>query len=514
MIVEPALRCSQRSVRLASLLLLAITLAGRNSRADQDAAPAVSVGSKSFNESVLLGEMATRLIRSSGVAAEHQQALGGTRILWNALLAGDIDVYPEYTGTLRYEILADRTLPHDGALARALAEQGVRMTKPLGFNNAYALGMLAGAARQLGIVTVTDLQRHPRLRFGFTNEFMEREDGWPGLRRHYALPQTNVRGLDHDLAYRGLISRSIDVTDLYATDAEIRRYGLRTLEDDLDYFPDYHAVLVYRADLETRHPDAVAALRKLEGTLNGPTMIALNERVKLDRESEAAVAAEFLEQILPIRTPVEREAMLDRIALRTREHLVLVALSLAPAITLAIPLGIFASRRKRMGQVLLAAVGMVQTIPSLAMLVFMIPLVGIGTLPALAALFLYSLLPIVRNTQAGLAAIDPTLLECSDAMGLPRGARLRRIELPLAMRSILAGIKTSAVINIGTATLGALIGAGGYGQPILTGIRLDDFALILEGALPAALLALLTQAAFEGIERLATPRGLRSTARR
>jgi osmoprotectant transport system permease protein len=139
----------------------------------------------------------------------------------------------------------------------------------------------------------------------------------------------------------------------------------------------------------------------------------------------------------------------------------------------------------------------------------MIPLLGIGGPPAIAALFLYSLLPIIRNTHAGLTNIAPELIESADALGLTPGQRLRLIELSLAGRTILAGIKTSAVINIGTATLGALIGAGGYGQPILTGIRLDDTALILQGAIPAALLALAAQGTFELVERAVVPRGLR-----
>ena len=134
---------------------------------------------------------------------------------------------------------------------------------------------------------------------------------------------------------------------------------------------------------------------------------------------------------------------------------------------------------------------------------------GIGGPPAVVALFLYSLLPIVRNTCTALTEIPPPLREAALALGLPSTARLRYIELPMAMPSILAGIKTSAVINVGAATLGALIGAGGYGQPILTGIRLDDTGLILEGAIPAAGLALLVQGFFDLIERIAVPKGLR-----
>jgi osmoprotectant transport system permease protein len=166
-------------------------------------------------------------------------------------------------------------------------------------------------------------------------------------------------------------------------------------------------------------------------------------------------------------------------------------------------------KRRRIGQAVLGIAGVLQTIPSLALLVFMIPLLGIGAAPAIVALFLYSLLPIIRNTAAGLAGIPPSIVESAEALGLPAGARLRVVELPMASRSILAGIKTSAVLNVGTATLGALIGAGGYGQPILTGIRLDHVGLILEGAVPAALLALAVQGLFEGLERWVVPEGLR-----
>jgi osmoprotectant transport system permease protein len=179
------------------------------------------------------------------------------------------------------------------------------------------------------------------------------------------------------------------------------------------------------------------------------------------------------------------------------------------ALLVAIPLGIFAAKFRAIGQVVLAVAGLIQTIPTLALLVFMIPLFGIGSKPAIFALFLYSLLPIVRNTYAGLGDIPPAIRESAAALGLPPGARLRRVELPMASRAILAGIKTSAVINVGTATLGALIGAGGYGQPILTGIRLDNISLILQGAVPAAVLALVVQGLFELLERVLVPKGLR-----
>ncbi|MFY0583520.1 glycine betaine ABC transporter substrate-binding protein [Cystobacter fuscus] len=472
--------------------------------------PTVRVGSKKFTESVILGDMATQLARSTGARVEHRRELGGTQVLWQALRRGDIDVYPEYTGTLRQELFAGRALPNDEALREALAAEGVRLGVFLGFNDTYALGMKEEEAARLNIRTLSDLRQHPELRLAFSNEFMDRADGWPSLRARYALPQTEVRGLDHDPAYRGLESGALQVTDLYSTDAEIAYYGLRVLEDDLHHFPAYDAVLLYRAELAERAPQVVAALERLEGRVSASEMVALNASAKLQRVPERQVAATFLERELGLAVTVRGESVLRSVWGHTREHLFLVGLSLLGAIAVAVPLGVLVARRPRLGRGVLALAGIIQTVPSLALLVFMIPLLGIGARPAIVALFLYSLLPIIRNTAAGLVGIPPEVRESAEALGLPPGARLRLVELPMAAPSILAGIQTSAVINVGTATLGALIGAGGYGQPILTGIRLDDTSLILQGAVPAAGLALLVSGLFGLVERVVVPRGLRS----
>jgi osmoprotectant transport system permease protein len=474
--------------------------------------PALRVGSKAFTEGVILGEIATQTLREAGFEAVHRRELGGTRFLWEALRAGEIDVYPEYTGTLREEILGGaraagpRAAAGEEELRRALARHGVGMSRSLGFDDTYALGVPAATAERLGLRTISDLRRHPALRLGFSHEFLDRPDGWPGLAARYRLPQREVRGLAHDLAYRALAAGELDATDLYSTDAEIRQLGLRVLEDDLRFFPEYQAVWLWRTGLPTR---AVEALRRLEGRIDEGAMIAMNHRAKLVRVPEARVAAAFLVTAgLGAREPAVETAT-ARLLRHTREHLALVAVSLLAAIVVAIPLGILAARRPAVGQLVLGGAGVLQTVPSLALLVFMIPLLGIGAAPAVAALFLYSLLPIVRNTASGLTDLPLALRESALALGLPPAARLRWIELPMASRSILAGIKTAAVINVGTATLGALVGAGGYGQPILTGIRLDDTGLILQGAVPAAVLALLVQGLFDLAERVVVPRGLR-----
>jgi osmoprotectant transport system permease protein len=494
---------------LASLLLVLPWLGACGAPEPVDAAPEVRVGSKKFTESVILGEMVVRLARASGAHAVHRRELGGTTVLWEALKRGELDVYPEYTGTLRQELFASRGLRNDAELRKVLAEEGLGMSQPLGFNNTYALGMKEAEAERLGIRRISDLRAHPELRFGFSNEFMDRADGWPALRDRYQLPQREVRGLDHDLAYRGLESAAIQVTDLYSTDAEIAAYGLRVLEDDLRHFPEYDAVLLYREDWAKRSPRVLETVLKLEGLLSEREMVLLNARARLERVPEAQVASEFLTRKLGIEPEVRTDSLGARVWRRTREHLFLVLVSLLGAVVVAVPLGVLAAKRARVGRVVLGLAGIIQTVPSLALLVVMIPLLGIGSRPAIVALFLYGLLPIVRNTAAGLVGIPADIRESAEALGLPPGARLWRIELPLASPSILAGIQTAAVINVGTATLGALIGAGGYGQPILTGIRLDDTGLILEGAVPAALLALAVSAVFELLERLMVPRGLR-----
>jgi osmoprotectant transport system permease protein len=473
-------------------------------------APEVRIGSKQQPESEILAEMATLLVGSAGARAEHRRSLGGTRILWNALLKGEIDVYPEYTGTISAEILAGSGVRDLEAIRTALTERGIRMSLPLGFNDTYAIGMRKDVAARLGLSKISDLRAHPNLRLGFSSEFMNRADGWPGLRQRYRLSQQDVRGLNHDLAYEGLRSGTLDATDLYSTDPKIRRHDLQVLVDDLNYFPAYQAVFLYRSDLQERAPAAVAAILKLEDRISESAMIDMNARVEEDKEPESQVAADFLFQKLNLRVQPRIETQLGELWRHTREHVYLAGTSLAAAIVLAVPFGILASRWPIAGQGMLAATGIIQTIPSMALLVFMIPLLGLGAKPAIAALFLYSLLPIAQNTYTGLQGIPVQIRESAAALGLPPAARLRLVELPLAASTILAGIKTAAVINVGTATLGGYIGAGGYGQVIFDGIPRGDYlGIILWGALPAALLALLVLGLFELAERRLVPKGLR-----
>ncbi len=507
----------RRICRCAMILLAGcLVLAAYDNRLTAEEPPQVRIASKAFTESVVLGEMLRALADSAGANAEHIAGLGGTQQAWTALVAGEIDIYPDYTGTITQEILAKLKLSNTTETRAALAKQGIVMSRPLGFNNTYVLGMPEALAQELDIRTISDLAAHPQLKLGFSSEFIDRADGWPGLRAAYRLPQKDVRGLNHDLAYRGIESGALEVTDMYQTDAEIEQYQLRALIDDRNYFPNYDAVLLYRNDLADKAPEALAAILQLEDQISAEQMRKLNAQVKLHNQTEAQVAADFVRDQLDVAVrPVtdDSESSFQRIARsiwkHTLQHLFLTGMSLFSAIIVAIPLGIFCAKQKLFGQLILGTVGIVQTVPSLALFVFLIPLFGIGPVPAIIALFLYSLLGIVRNTYSGLHDIPQPLRESAAALGLPAMAQLRLIELPLAARSILAGIKTATVINVGTATLGGFIGAGGYGEPIFTGMRRGDTSMVLQGAIPAAVMALLAQGFFELAERRLVPKGLR-----
>jgi len=456
------------------------------------AAQPLKIGSKRFTESYVLGEILAR-----AAPGEHRPGLGNTGIVFAALKTGAVDVYPEYTGTIAREILKLGGNPDLAALNRALESHGLAAGIPLGFNNGYALAVRADS----DLKTLADLARRPELKLGLSQEFIGRADGWPGLKAAYGLAQQPT-GLDHGLAYEALAAGRIDVMDIYTTDAKIERYRLRVLADDRKYFPRYDAVLLYRLDAPKRFPREFSSLRSLEGKIDEQNMIRMNAAAELEGRSFVQAAALFFGD-----DSGKRRSFLDLLFgpdfwRLTGEHLLLVFVSLAASVAVGVPLGIVAAKLPRAAQPVLAAVGVIQTIPALALLAFLIALVGtIGLVPALIALFLYALLPIVRNTHAGIGQAARGPVRAGKALGLRDGQILRRIELPLAMPSILAGIKTSAVINVGTATIAAFIGAGGYGERIAQGLALNDNAMLIAGAVPAAALALIVQGIFELAER-------------
>ena len=474
------------------------------------AQPVVNLGSKRFTESYILAEIMARTVEAAGEArARHHQGLGNTAILFSALKSGAIHAYPEYTGTIALELLGLQRVPDLAELNRLLAPHGLAAGVPFGFGNSYALAMRAARARELEIARLSDLARRPDLRLALSQEFLNRRDGWPALRAAYRYAFAEVRGLDHGLAYEALAAGQADVIDAYTTDAKIAHYQLRVLEDDLRFFPAYDAVILHRLDFTQQFPRSWEALQGLAGRISVEQMIELNASVELAGSSFGAAADAFLgSRPAGWAQAVERRrSFLSSLAgpdlwRLTLEHLGLVAASLALGVAVGVPLGVWADRARRARYWILAAAGVLQTIPALALLAFLIAALDrIGTLPAIIALFLYSLLPIVRNTESGLAGVPGTLRQSAIALGLGAWARLRLIELPLAARTLLAGIKTAAIINVGTATIAAFVGAGGYGERIVAGLAVNDHTLLVAGAVPAALMALAVQWAFDLLER-------------
>jgi osmoprotectant transport system permease protein len=377
-------------------------------------------------------------------------------------------------------------------------------------------------AQRYGLRTLADLGRaSPHLVAGLTPDFIGRPDGLPALERTYGFRPRAVRSLLQSVKYTALAEGAVDVIDGYSTDGLIARHGLVVLEDDRDLFPPYEAAALVSGRLVHDLPAAVLALERLSGRLDVETMRALNRRVEVDGEDVGVVAREAL-QALGVRTPgatMEGAPRRDRragvlsyfwehradTARQLARHLLLVSLSLVAALLVALPLGLALERWRSGAESVVRGTGVLQTIPGIALLAFMIPLLGIGMGPALVALFLYSLFPIVRNTYTGVRDAAPDAVAAARALGMTDGQLLRYVRLPLAAPVIMAGVRTAAVINVGTATLAAFIGAGGLGDPIVAGLALSDVRMILAGAVPAAVLALGVDLALGAVERAVRP---------
>ncbi len=490
----------------------------------QAPAPApIVVASKPFGESYLLAEMFAQLLEARGFLVERRLGLGATEIAFKALREGAIDLYPEYTGTGLLAILGEPPAPDSREVFDRVSREfrkrwAVRWLPPLGFENTYAIAVRKQTAESLGLATLEDLARvGPRLRAGLTPDFIGRPDGLPGLSRAYGLRFRAVRALLPAVKYQALAAGEVDVIDGYSTDGLIARYDLAVLTDNKRFFPPYQAAALASRRLADSVPAAIAALTELSGRLDEARMRRLNRRLEVDGEPVAAVAADALGQLELVGTRPGVEAGVHAstrgslvqylwserrtIASLTARHVLLVVASLAAGIAIAVPLGLALERRRGIAEGVIRGVGLLQTIPSIALLAFMIPLLGIGVIPALAALFLYSLYPILRNTYVGVRDAAPDAVGAATALGMTPAQVLRHVRLPLAAPVIMAGIRTAAVIGVGTATLAAFIGAGGLGDPIAAGLALSDTRMILSGALPAATLALVVDWGLGKVER-------------
>jgi osmoprotectant transport system permease protein len=493
------------------------------------AADRIVVGSKNFEESRLLAEMFAQLLESRAhLQVERRLGLAGTQVCFEALKSGAIDVYPEYTGTGLVSILGEKAQGGpEQTLNRVRAEFLRRWSlwwlAPLGFENSWEIAVPRELAERERLETISDLARVSKtLHGGFGHEFVGREDGLLGLQRVYGLQFGSIDHLQQAIQYQAAQQRTIDALDVYSTDGRLILYDLKVLKDDRRFFPPYEAAALVRGETLQKHPEVGAVLGLLAGSLGEEAMRGYNLRLQERHESEAVVARDALRAI----GLAQGEAQAPKTATRkggllaylwgarrdlgrlTLQHLGLSAAALLLGALIAIPLGLWLERHRGWAETVIRLLGLLQTVPSLALLAFMIPLLGVGAVPAIVALWLYSLFPIVRSTYTGVRDADPRAVEAATALGMTPGQILRQVRLPLAAPVVMAGLRTAAVITVGTATLAAFIGAGGLGEPIVTGLQLADSAMILSGAIPAALLALAVDGALGAVERSLRPAGL------
>ena len=518
-------------IRAAMLVLCALAIARGSAAAQSTANKPIVVASKPFGESYLLCEMFAQLLESRGYRVDRKPGLGATEIAFRALRTGAIDVYPEYTGTGLIAVLHDSLSDSIAADPRAVfahvarefdRRYQLRWLPPLGFQNTYAIAVTRQTAARYRLATLTDLAREsPHLVAGFTADFIGRSDGLVGLSRVYGLHPKEVRPLAPAVKYQALASGAVDVIDGYSTDGLLARYDLVTLVDDRHFFPPYEAAALVSETFARAQPGAIATLALLSGKLDELAMRRLNRRVEVDGEDVRTVAFAELAELGLVGALASQSVRMrrdsgggfgaylwnrrDLIGSLTVRHLELVAIALLAAVIVAVPLGLVLERGRTVAEPVIGGLGVLQTIPSIALLAFMIPLLGVGVIPALVALWLYALYPIARGTYSGVRDADPDAVAAAEALGTTPMQRLLWVRLPLAAPVIMAGVRTAAVITVGAATLAAFIGAGGLGEPIVAGLALADTKMILSGALPAALLALVVDGALALVERATAP---------
>jgi osmoprotectant transport system permease protein len=518
------------------VVVIACVLALPPARAQQTAATRpVIVGSKPFGESYLLAELFAQILEARGLTVTRRFGLGGTEIAFPALRQGAIDVFPEYTGSgllviLKAPMATDPAAVFDTVSREFAARYDLRWLAPLGFENTYAMSVRTEMATRLGLRTLSDAARvSGQLRAGFTADFIGLPDGLPVLREVYGLAPVAVNALAPALKYQALVAGDVDIIDAYSTDGLLDRYPLTVLVDDKRVFPPYDAAAIVRGALAREQPAAVAALGELSGRLDVTRMRRLNARVEVEGQPVAAVARAALAELGLVTSSAaggastaaagpagasaegsfagylwtRRQAILSMSA----RHLLLAGVALAAAILVGVSAGLVLARRPR-AEGATRAFGLLQTIPGIALLAFMLPLLGIGVVPAMVALFLYALYPIVRGTVTGVGQADRGAVEAAVALGMTPRQVLTWVQVPLAVPVIMSGVRTAAVTSVGTATLAAFVGGGGLGDPIVAGLALADTRMILSGAVPAAVLAVGVDVVLARAERWLTPAGL------
>ena len=519
----------QRTAWVAVLSLLSLSIASLASaqETDTDAPATIQLAGKAFTESNVLMELMAQMIEAhTELTVERTPSINGSQLTAAALLADEIDIYAEYTGTAWYNQMA-RTDPcsplHCFSEMAQYAEQhwGARVMSPFGFNNTYAIAVRRPLAEERNLRTISDLKRlGDGLRIALSHEFLARPDGWPGLAETYGLEHVGTVGVEHAIVYDALLSGTLDVVEVYSTDGKLDNPEIVLLKDDLNYFPPYHAVPVVRTEIYNDYPEVVRALELLAWSLSDLEMSRLNRLTEESGGDFSGVASTFLRargligetdgdlSTGPSSLSFKIDASL--IARQAWRHLLLTLMAVLLACAFALPVAMLLVFHPRHAGWVIGTTSTFQTIPGLALLAILVatPAMGLGMVTAITAIWVYALLPILRNAYVGLTEVDLQLLDVATALGMTPGQVLRFIRIPLAVPTIMAGVRTATVISVGVTTLAAFVGAGGLGELILTGLQLTNRTLILSGALPAALMALIIDRILAGAQTWLAPGGL------
>jgi osmoprotectant transport system substrate-binding protein len=464
-------------------------------------AETIRVGAKNFTEQWIVGELYAQALERNGITVERRFNLSGSAIAHAALVAGEIDLYPEYTGTALAVVLKEqaRGEASDTVLARVRAhyqrEIAATWLTPSHIDNGNVLLMRPGT----NIATLSELARiAPKLTIGLGTEFVDRDDGLPGLERVYGMKFGRIATFSAlALRYGALTERQVDVINGFATDWQIADGALVALADDRALFPPYQLAPVIRNAVLT--PRLAAILDAVSTRLDTATMQRLNGLVERDRFEPAEVARAFLDGVEPTRAGLPLAA-LGRAML---EHAALVLASLAVGLGVALPLALLAMRRPGMRAALLGVSALFYAVPSLALFALLLPVTGLGTVSAVIGLSLYAAMVLLRGLLGGLAALPQQLDEVATGLGLTPRQRFLRVTVPLLLPAFVASLRTALVAAIGLATIAAAIDAGGLGQVLLTGLAQRWPAKIALSAGAAVLLAIVADRALLLLERRA-----------
>lgn len=480
----------------------------------------VTIGGKVFTEQSILVDLLAQLLEDHQIAVIKKKNLGGTLVAFEALKKNDLDIYVEYSGTSYHSIFKQKDILSQeetfNFLKKEFSKNNIYSFPSLGFSNSYALvSKINNPYNQISDLKI-DSKKYS---IAFEHELLTRPDGFPEFSKTYDLEFKKVSSMNVGLMYQAVHQGQVDFGIGYTTDGRNKAFEMKIIKDDLRFFPQYFASILVHEKALKAYPELKKILSGLNNKISAEEMTEMNYLVDVKKMSPLKVTRNFLQKKKLIKSSennldiMSENYLIKNSALlfsKLKEHLYICIYALLFTFFFGFIFGIAAYWNQRIKQFVFILVNIFQTVPSLALFGFLIPFLGIGFKPSLIALVMYALLPLVHNVYTGLSEVDKDIIQSFKAIGMNRWQILTKIQIPMALPTLSAGLRTSTVIIIGTATIAAFIGAGGLGELIFQGISSMDHRLILLGAIPAALLALIADFLIYSLCRFLTSQGIKN----